>query len=132
MKEFVKGLHHAGIPVKDMDATIKFYESLGASVYLSKEDMDDNEPIRVVIFEFGGVYIETYERKIAAGKEGAIDHLAFQVSNIDEMYRLAKEKCCHLMEECKTEIQPTTYWPGSIRWFIIIGPNGEKLEFCEG
>lgn len=132
MKEFVKGLHHTGIPVKDMDATIEFYESLGASVYSSKKDIEGGAPIRVVIFEFGGIYIETYERKVTAGKEGAIDHLAFRVSNIDEMYRLAKEKGYHLMSDCSKEIQSTTYWPGKIRWFIIIGPNGEKIEFCEG
>lgn len=132
MKKFVKGLHHAGIPVKDMDATIKFYESLGASVYFSKEDEEEGEPIRVVIFQFGGIYIETYERKETAGKEGAVDHLAFQVSNIDEIYQRAKEKGYRLLEDCSAEIQPTTYWPGRTRWFIIIGPNGEKLEFCEG
>lgn len=132
MREFVKGLHHVGIPVKDMDETIKFYRSLGAAVYSEKEDVDEGEPIRVVIFEFCGIYIETYERKITAGKEGAIDHLAFQVSNIDEMYQRAKDKGYKLMSDCSENIQPTTYWPGKIRWFIIIGPNGEKLEFCEG
>lgn len=132
MREFVKGLHHVGIPVKDMDATVEFYESLGATVYFSKEDTEEGEPIRVVIFEFGGIYIETYERKVTAEKEGAIDHLAFQVSNIDEIYQLAKDRGYTLMSDCSESIQPTTYWPGKVRWFIIIGPNGEKLEFCEG
>ncbi len=70
-------------------------------------------------------------RRVTAGQPGAIDHIAFQVTGIEELYRKAREGGYTLMEDCAERVQPTTYWPQDIRWFIVIGPNGEKVEFSQ-
>ena len=131
MREHVKCLHHVGIPTRDMDATIRFYTDLGAEIYFQKMDQEAGEPIRVVIFDFYGIKVEAYERRVTAGQPGAIDHIAFQVTGIEELYRKVRESGYTLMKDCAGNVQPTTYWPQDIRWFIVIGPNGEKVEFSE-
>ena len=83
MREHVKCLHHVGIPTRDMDATIRFYTDLGAEIYFQKMDQEAGEPIRVVIFDFYGMKVEAYERRVTAGQPGAIDHIAFQVTGIE-------------------------------------------------
>ncbi len=131
MREHIKGLHHIGIPTRDMEATVKFYTNLGAEIYFDKIDQEDGQPVRVVIFDFYGIKIEAYERKNASGQPGAIDHIAFEAADIITLYQKAKESGCVMMEDCAEHVQPTTYWPQDIRWFIVVGPNGEKVEFSE-
>ncbi len=36
------------------------------------------------------------------------------------------------MEECRDEPGASNYWPKALRWFIVYGPNEEKIEFCKG
>lgn len=131
MKEYIEQLHHIGIPTMRMDDTIAFYTSLGAQIIYEKMDEDEGKPIRVVLFRLCDVVIECYERTKTVCMPGAIEHIAFQVKDIEKMYREVKEKGYRLMDECKEEIQSTTYWPGDTKWFIIYGPNEEKIEFSQ-
>lgn len=131
MKEYIKQLHHIGIPTTKMDETISFYCSLGASIIYEKVDEEEGEPIRVTLFKLCNVVIECYERRQTAKVAGAIEHIAFEVTDIEKMYRVAKEKGYRFMDDCKNEIQKTSYWPGDTRWFIIYGPNEEKIEFSQ-
>lgn len=130
MDEFVKAFHHVGIPTTDMDATLSFYQSFGAKIVYEKKDKFEGRPIRVVLLNFCGVLIECYERPITEKRAGAIDHLAFEVECVEEMYALCKENGYRLMDDCAQKIGESTYWPKSTRWFIVYGPNEEKIEFC--
>jgi lactoylglutathione lyase len=129
--KYVKGIHHIGIPVLSMEKTKKFYLGLGASIDHEQTDEFEGRPIKVTVFVLYGVKVETYERPETAGKEGAIDHVAFEVADIDELYKEVKEAGYKLMNDCRDEVQTTSYWPATTRWFIIIGPDGEKLEFTQ-
>lgn len=131
LSKYIKGIHHIGIPVSSMEKTKEFYLGLGAIVDHEKEDSFEGEKIQVTVFRLGDVMLETYERPSVAGKAGAIDHIAFEVDNLETMYQECKEKKYVFMDDCKTSVQPTSYWSGNVRWFIIIGPDGEKLEFSE-
>ena len=130
MNEFVKGLHHVGMPTADMNATVAFYQSFGAKIVYEKKDEFEGRPIRVVLLGFGGMLIECYERPATEKCVGAIDHLAFEVEHVEEMYSLCKEKGYRLMADCAQQIGESTYWPEGARWFIVYGPNEEKIEFC--
>ncbi|MGE5495968.1 MAG: VOC family protein [Burkholderiales bacterium] len=131
MKKYIKGLHHIGIPTSNMADTVKFYASFGAAVMFEKEDVCEGKPIRVVLMKMLDVVFEFYERDNTAGISGAIDHIAFCVDNIDEMYRIAKENNYSFMQDCAESVQVSTYWPHSAKWFIVYGINGEKIEFSQ-
>jgi len=131
MKEYIMGLHHVGIPTNKMDETIKFYSQFGAKIIFEKEDSFEGKPIRVVLIDFAGTVLEFYERDQIAGKAGALEHIAFSAVNIEKLYALAKENGCSFMEDCANEVQSSSYWPKPVKWFIVYGVNGEKIEFSE-
>ena len=72
-----------------------------------------------------------YERRKLAGVVGAWEHLAFRVENLEELYEYVKREGFQLMDECKDNIQFSSYWPDGTHWFIVYGVNGEKIEFCK-
>ena len=129
MKELLTGFHHIGLPTIDMDGTIRFYESLGGQVVMEKEDADEGRPIRVVHILLSNLKVEVFERLEAAGKPGAFDHIAIEVSDVDAAYAQCKAMGMRFMED---GVNTSSYWPPhNLRWFIVIGVNGEKVEFAQ-
>ncbi len=131
MKSCIHGLHHIGIPTTGIEKTVNFYRAFGAEAVFEKTDEDNGKPIQVVIMKFCNTLIELYERTETAGKSGAIDHLAFEAEDIDALFEIARKQGFTLTEECKDSVQLSTYWPKGVRWFIVTGVNGEKIEFCQ-
>jgi len=128
MKEFLEKLHHIGIPTTDMDSTIDFYTKLGGEIIFEKVDEDDGNPCRVTHIRFSDLIIELYEREKNLGESGAIDHIAFQVNDIEGAFRWAQNMKFTFFDE---KILKSSYWKGGMRWFILIGCNGEKIEFAQ-
>ncbi len=129
MKEYLCGMHHIGLPVKDMSATIAFYSRLGAEVIFEKIVYESGKPVRVVHLVLSNLLIEAYERDETSGIAGAVDHIAIEVNDIEAVYRRVKEMGLTLMID---EIGISDYWPRPKRWFFVIGCNGEKIEFAQG
>lgn len=129
--EHIQRLHHIGMPTSKMDATVMFYQDLGAKVVFEKTDECEGQPIRVVLLDLRGTLIECYERPATAMRTGAIEHLAFAVDRVEELYAICKDKGYRLMEDCAERLGRSSYWPKGARWFIVYGPNEEKIEFCQ-
>ncbi len=127
---FIEGLHHIGMPTTDMDVTLRFYTDFGGKVIFEKEDVDNGEPIRICLIDFFGTVIECYERTVTPKCVGAVDHVAFKIHDIDTMYSICKENGYRFMEDCAKTVGSSSYWPKAVRWFIVYGPNEEKIEFC--
>ena len=122
----INGIQHIGIPTNDISKTIAFSEMLGFQVAYKTLNEKANE--EVAFLELGDVVIETYENKNAALKSGALDHLALDTSDIQGAYRLAKEKGCRILDD---GIQFLPFWENGVNFFTILGPNEEKIEFCQ-
>lgn len=131
MKRYIHGLHHIGIPTIYIEKTADFYKSFGAEIVFEKMDEDNGKPIRVILVKFCNILLELYERLETAGTSGAIDHLAFEVEDIETLYEIARKQGYTFMEDCKDHVQLSSYWPNGARWFIVIGANNEKIEFCQ-
>ena len=78
--ENITGLQHIGIPTNDMDKTVDFYQKIGFEI--AHEAMDGE--VRVVFLKLKDLVLETYENKAAALCDGAVDHIALNVMNIEE------------------------------------------------
>jgi catechol 2,3-dioxygenase-like lactoylglutathione lyase family enzyme len=128
MKKYLCGMHHIGLPTNNMDATIEFYSKLGAEIVFEKTVYEAGKSIRVVHLKLSSLLIETYERSEISGVTGAIDHVAIEVNDIDGAYKYVKELGIPLLID---EISFSDYWPKPTRWFIIIGVNGERIEFTQ-
>lgn len=118
----LKGIQHLGLPTTDMDKTLDFFHTIGFEDAL----VTVNNGSRVVFLRLENLVIETYEETVVAGKPGAIDHVCIDVENIEEAWTWAKEKGFHILD---SEIQYLPFWDNGVRFFTIMGPNGEKVEF---
>ena len=59
-------------------------------------------------------------------KNGHIDHIAFDVDDIDKTFAELKDETFNILEE-----QPVflSFWKNGCNYFNITGPDGERMEF---
>ena len=114
------GLQHIGIPTNDLNQTIDFYQSLGFDLAHRTANGDE----QVAFLRLGDLTIETYQNFKAAKINGAVDHIAINVTDVDEARRIADSMGLEVIEEGQLP-----FWENGVKYFTILGPNREKLEF---
>lgn len=125
-EQMIIGLQHVGIPTNDLDETISFYEQFGFKNVYQTVNTEADE--RVAFLQLGNLMIETYETKRAVLREGAWDHIALDVTDIESVFQLVKEKELPMVDE---GVRFLPFWEHGVRFFTILGPNKEKVEFCQ-
>lgn len=122
----ITGLQHIGLPTNDLEETVAFYETLGFQVAFRTVNEAAGE--RVAFLRMGDVTIETYENRQAVLANGAWDHMALNVTDIEAVFEAAKEKGFCILD---TEIQFLPFWENGVKFFTVVGPNKEKVEFSQ-
>lgn len=117
-KENTTGIQHLGIPTANLAATVDFYHSLGFETIWANE--------AATFMQLGTLVVETYPADEVAMKNGAIDHVALNVKDIEAAWRDAKA-CGYETED--TDINFLPFFENGVKFFTIIGPNREKVEF---
>ena len=112
------GIQHLGIPTKDYAATLAFYHGLGFETIWENGE--------VAFMQLGTLVIETYIADEVAMKNGAIDHVALNVNDIEAAWRDA-QACGYETEDTAINFLP--FFENGVKFFTIIGPNREKVEF---
>ena len=74
--------------------------------------------------KLGNLVIETYQNGRAVGQAGAVDHIAINVTDVDAARRIADEMVLQVIEAGQLP-----FWSNGVKYFTILGPNQEKLEF---
>ena len=115
----VTGIQHLGIPTADLNKTIEFYQGLGFEVTWQN-------PGEVAFLQNGTLVIETYAVDAPAMKNGAIDHVALNVKDIEAAWKDA-QACGYETEDSAINFLP--FFEKGVKFFTIIGPNREKVEF---
>ncbi len=119
---FTTGIQHIGIPTNDMDATIKFYETLG----FERAFETDHNNGKVIFFRYGSIMLETYEKHgEAAEKRGAVDHIALNVTDLEKTLEEVQKTAYPVIEG--PNFLP--FFENGVRYFSIMGPNAEVVEF---
>jgi lactoylglutathione lyase len=128
----INSLQHIGIPVTDIALSEAFYTRLGFHKVMQKHfDMDGNTGTCIMMKQ-GTVLIELYQlpehklKGIQDRVDGHLDHIAFDVEDIESTFKSLKEAQFHIIEE---EPVFLPFWEKGCRYFNILGPNGERLEF---
>jgi lactoylglutathione lyase len=121
----ITGIQHIGIPTKDMQKTLDFYNGLGFETVFETLNPASNE--KVAFLRLKNLVIETYE-SAASGKPGAIDHVCLDVLNIENVFSELRSGEYNLLDD---EIQFLPFWENGVRFVTIDGPNTEKIEFCQ-
>lgn len=72
--------------------------------------------------------IESFENGQAVMADGVYQHVALDVRDIEEMYK----KICENGYEVITDgIEQLPFWDNGVKFFMIKGPNEERIEFCQ-
>jgi catechol 2,3-dioxygenase-like lactoylglutathione lyase family enzyme len=125
-------IQHAGIPVTDIKRSEKFYETLGFKNVMSTGFEYNGGKGVVAMMKQNEMIIELYQMpenelvEIRSRKNGHIDHIAFDVYNIDMTFEILKREGFNVLED-----QPVflSFWKNGCKYFNITGPDGERLEF---
>lgn len=125
IKDFTTGVQHIGIPTNDINKTIEFYHALGFETAL--RTVNGNEEVAFLLLH--NLIIETYHTHQAKMEYGAIDHIAIDVKNIEELFNVVKEAGTFKMLDQQVNGLPV--WEHGVKFFTIEGSNKEKIEFCE-
>ena len=124
LKKNITGLQHLGLPTNDIEKTISFYQSLGFDVAWQTV----NGAEKVAFLRLHYLTIETYENHQAAMLNGAVDHIALDVSDIQAAFEQVRGLGYKMFD---TEVQFLPFWERGVRFFTIEGPNHEKVEFSQ-
>lgn len=133
-KENLSGWSHLGIPVTDLKKSKNFYHQFGFKEIMYAEIPTGNESIKASMMEKDGFVIELYQmfgeslKEISARKDGHIDHIALDVTDIDKAYQELQETGFEILEDAPVFLD---FWDNGVKYVNIRGPDGEKLEFNE-
>jgi len=128
----INSIQHIGIPVTNIQASQIFYSSLGFANVMEEPFTDKDGQGTCVMMQLGDIILELYQLPEAAlagirGRgHGHIDHVAFDVSDIDQTFTIIKEAGFNIQEEAPVFLQ---FWKNGCKYFNIAGPDGERLEF---
>jgi lactoylglutathione lyase len=125
-------IQHIGIPVTKIKLSEAFYQRLGfKNVMASTFEYNGGKGI-VAMMKLNNMVIELYQmpeselKEIRNRQNGHIDHIAFDVDDIDATFTELKNASFSILEE-----QPVflSFWKNGCKYFNITGPDGERLEF---
>ncbi len=123
IKKYFSGLEHIGIPGKDIKKTVEFYEKLGFETFY---EATMNGTQHFAFLKLGDLVIETYDKPPFADAAGVVDHYAIKVTDVDAVFEKMKDEGYDLLDK---EVQQVPFFGNGYRYFMIKGPNGEKIEF---
>ena len=126
----INHLQHIGIPVTEINRSQLFYESLGFTCVMENTFIHEGSEGQVVMMKYKDIILELYQMPILSKdkKDGIIDHIAFDVSNIEETFSALKEAGFFPIEKDPVFLP---FWEKGCKYFYILGPDGERLEFCQ-
>ncbi len=120
---------YTGIRVKDLEKSVKFYTSVLGMKVLDRSTIAAAKGTAVnLVTEEGGAILELnyyekgspFDAKYAVGE--GLDHLAFQVANLDAAHAEAKKAGYPMVQEVRA---PTS------RWAYIEDPDGIWIELFQ-
>lgn len=128
----LRSIQHIGIPVTNIKASEAFYSKLGFKNVMEAPFDFNNQQGTAVMMQREHMIVELYQlpgnavAEIGNRQDGHIDHVAFDVPDIDETFLAIKEAGFNVLEPEPVFLK---FWKNGCRYFNIKGPDGERLEF---
>ena len=120
-------LGHIGLGVNDIEATVAWYVDVLGFEVIGSFESPAGEPIRFL--KSGDLVYEIYTPNGGVATPGKIDHLCFESAEIEADYAFCKAQG-YTFEAEGIQSLPTV-WENGVRFFKIMSPCGEAVEFCQ-
>ena len=131
----INHIQHIGLPVSNIQKSIGFYEKFGfTNVMPSTFEIEGEKGGIVAMMKRDSIILELYQMpasyltEIKNRKDGHIDHIAFDVDDIELAFTTIKENHFTILEK---EPVFLNFWNKGCKYFNVLGPDGERLEFNE-
>src|SRR4051794_39027526 len=101
----IRGIQHVGIPVIDVRRSEEFYTKLGFRNAMEAPFDYNSEAGTCIMMQRDNMIIELYQfpskeiEAIRNRKDGHIDHIAFDVEDIDTTFSVLKDAGFNIIEE---------------------------------
>ena len=119
-------LGHIGLATTDLEATAKWYEEVLGFQEIGAFTTPDGVPVRFL--RSGDTVYGIFQPKEGPAAPGHIDHYSYASSDIEADFRFCQEQG-YTFEEPRISFLP--FWEKGCRYFKILSPSGEAIEFCQ-
>jgi catechol 2,3-dioxygenase-like lactoylglutathione lyase family enzyme len=125
----ITGFQHLGVPTPDIEASVGFYQEIGFRVDIRSELEENAGKTHIVFMSFGSFCLELYQ---PAGDfdhtrvPGPINHFTMDVRDIDAAFTHFRDGGYEIIEDAPVSLP---IHRGGVRYFNVVGPSGEKVEF---
>lgn len=120
-------LGHIGLAVEDLQAAVQWYtQVLGFRLTGAFQTPDG---VQARFLQNGDLVYEIYQPLEGVAAPGKIDHICLESSDIEADYAYCVAQG-YSFEEPGIQSIPT-FWDKGIRYFKIMSPTGEAVEFCQ-
>lgn len=126
LSNYATGIQHVGIPTENLESTIQFFKQLGFQIAFEGSNPDTLQ--KVAFLKLKTLVIEAYEASHAEMKSGAINHIAIDVHDIEQVFQYICENNLNTTDD---EIHFLPFWENGVKFFTIEGPNRENIEFSQ-
>ena len=120
-------LGHIGLGTNDIEATVNWYIDVLGFTLIGSFQSPVGEPIRFI--QSGDIIYEIFQPLGGAAAPGKIDHFCFESADIEADYRYCLEQGYTFEKEGIQDLP--TVWEKGARYFKIMSPSGEAVEFCQ-
>ena len=114
LKNYSTGVQHIGIPTNDIDKTVDFYHKLGFETAF--ETVNEEADEKVVFLKLGTLVVEAYENHAAVLRAGAIDHVALDVKDIEEIYQYINQAGLNTTQD---SIHFLPFWENGVKFSLL-------------
>lgn len=122
-----RALGHIGLGTNDIEADVKWYIDVLGFELIGDFKSPEGEPIKFI--KSGDIVYEVFQPIGGAAAPGKIDHFCFDSQDIEADYRYCVEQGYSFEKEGIQELP--TVWERGVRYFKILSPTGEAIEFCQ-
>lgn len=120
-------LGHIGLATDCIEETVKWYIDVLGFELIGSFTSPAGEPIRFI--QNGDIIYEIFQPIGGTAAPGKIDHFCYESADIEADYAYCLEKGYRFEAEGIQDLP--TVWEKGVRYFKIMSPSGEPVEFCE-
>jgi lactoylglutathione lyase len=130
----LSGWDHLAVFVTDLDRSREFYRQFGFKEIAYGEKGEGEARVCVSLMHKDGFTLEFVlppaadHESIRQRKDGIIDHVALDVLDADKAYAELKAAGMQMLHDAPV---PVPIFAKGVKYFMIRGPQGEKIEFNE-